>query len=114
MFITRLISGVIVLAIAVAAMLLGGNILFAFVALISMIGLFELYRASGIEKKGPAIAGFIGAILYEILLWAAVPEGELMAVSEGTLLIMAVYKKKKLNRIMYFIVYCYSPNFRLS
>ena len=32
LFITRLISGVIVLAIAVAAMLLGGNILFAFVA----------------------------------------------------------------------------------
>ena len=30
------------------------------------------------------------------------------------LLIMAVYKKKKLNRIMYFIVYCYLPNFRLS
>ena len=30
LFITRLISGVIVLAIAVAAMLLGGNILFAF------------------------------------------------------------------------------------
>ena len=55
LFITRLISGVIVLAIAVAAMLLGGNILFAFVALISMIGLFELYRASGIEKKGRAI-----------------------------------------------------------
>lgn len=51
LFITRLISGVIVLAIAVAAMLFGGNILFAFVALISMIGLFELYRASGIEKK---------------------------------------------------------------
>ena len=62
LFITRLISGVIVLAIAVAAMLLGGNILFAFVALISMIGLFELYRASGIEKKGPAIAGYIGII----------------------------------------------------
>ena len=91
LFITRLISGVIVLAIAVAAMLLGGNILFAFVALISMIGLFELYRASGIEKKGPAIAGYIGALLYEMLLWAAVPEGELMAAAVGTLLIMAVY-----------------------
>ena len=82
LFITRLISGVIVLAIAVAAMLLGGNILFAFVALISMIGLFELYRASGIEKKGPAIAGYIGALLYEMLLWAAVSEGELMAAAD--------------------------------
>ena len=86
LFITRLISGVIVLAIAVAAMLLGGNILFAFVALISMIGLFELYRASGIEKKGPAIA-----------------EGELMAAAVGTLLIMAVYvfsfPKYKVNEI---------------
>lgn len=103
LFITRLISGVIVLAIAVAAMLFGGNILFAFVALISMIGLFELYRASGIEKKEPAIAGYIGALLYEILLWAAVPEGELMAAAVGTLLIMAVYvfsfPKYKVNEI---------------
>ena len=91
MFITRLISGVIVLAYCCGGRwLLGGNILFAFVALISMIGLFELYRASGIEKKGPAIAGYIGALLYEMLLWAAVPEGELMAAAVGTLLIMAV------------------------
>ena len=29
------------------------------------------------------------------------------AASVGGLLIMAVYKKKKLNRIMYFIVYCF-------
>ena len=30
-----------------------------------------------------------------------------MLAALGGLLIMAVYKKKKLNRIMYFIVYCF-------
>lgn len=91
MFITRLISGIIVLAIAIAAMLLGGNILFAFVVLISLIGMAEFYKASGIEKKGPGIAGYIGAVIYEAVLWLGIPDGGLMAVAVGTLLIMAVY-----------------------
>ncbi|MGN0204855.1 MAG: phosphatidate cytidylyltransferase [Coprococcus sp.] len=91
MFVTRLISGIIVLAIAVAAMLLGGNILFAFVVLISMIGMVELYRASGIEKEGPGIAGYVGALIYEVFLWMGIENGGMMAVAAGTLLIMAVY-----------------------
>ena len=70
---------------------------------ITFVGIIQTARASGLEKKGPAIAGYIGAILYEILLWATVPEGELMAVAVGTLLIMAVYvfgfPKYKVNEI---------------
>lgn len=91
MFITRLISGVIVLAIAVAAMLLGGNILFAFVALISLIGMTELYKTSGIEKEWPGYAGYLAAIIYEAVIWLGTPNGGLMAVAVGVLLIMAVY-----------------------
>ncbi len=91
MFITRLISGMIVLAIAVAAMLMGGNILFAFVVLISLIGMTELYRASGIEKEGLGIAGYAGALIYEVFLWLGAANGGIMAVAVGTLLIMAVY-----------------------
>ena len=103
MFKTRLISGIILVAVMLAVILPGGAVLGIFLEVISLIGLFELYRASGIEKKGPAIAGYIGALLYEMLLWAAVSEGELMAAAVGTLLIMAVYvfgfPKYKVNEI---------------
>lgn len=91
MFITRLISGVIVLAIAIAAMLLGGNVLFAFVVLISLIGMVELYKASEIEKTGPAIAGYAGELIYEAVIRLGIPDGGIMALAAGTLLIMAVY-----------------------
>lgn len=91
MFITRLISGVIVLAIAVAAMLLGGNILFAFVFLISLIGMTELYKTSGIAREWPGYAGYLSAVIYEIVLWLGVKNGGLMAVAAGVLLIMTVY-----------------------
>ena len=37
MFVTRLISGIVVLAIAVAVMLLGGDVLFVFTMAITLI-----------------------------------------------------------------------------
>ena len=91
MFITRLISGVILLAISSAAMLLGGNILFAFVVFITLVGMWELYRTEGIEVKGPGLAGYIGALIYEAVIWLDVDNGGLMAVAVGALLIMTVY-----------------------
>ncbi len=91
MFVTRLISGVVVLGLAVAAMLLGGNILFGFVVLITLIGLTEFYKATHIHGLGVAMAGYGGAVLYEALLWMAVENGELMAMAIGVLLIMTVY-----------------------
>lgn len=91
MFVTRLISGVIVLAIAVGVMLAGGYILFAFVCAVSLIGMYELYKALGIDKHLLAKMGYIACALYEILMLLSVENGELIGLSIGVLMIMAVY-----------------------
>ena len=83
MFKERLISGVIVLAIAIAAILLGGYVLFFFTAAISLIGLFEYYRALQMEKNPTAIAGYCGwAVLY-LLLFFGIPGAPMMGHFRG-------------------------------
>ena len=44
MFTTRLISGIILVILAIVIVGAGGNILFAVNGAVSMVGLFELYR----------------------------------------------------------------------
>ena len=90
MFLTRLISGIVVLAIAVAVMLLGGDVLFLFTMAISLIGLYELYKAAGIEKTWPGYMGIAGTLLYDLVM-RFFPGGELMAAAVAALLIMSVY-----------------------
>ena len=51
MFTTRLISGIVLVILAIFFVGKGGALLFAVTALISLVGLFELYRVLGIEKR---------------------------------------------------------------
>ena len=58
MFTTRLISGIILVLLSVVVVGQGGVLLFGVTALISAIGLFELYRVLGIERKSLAAVGY--------------------------------------------------------
>ena len=69
MFKTRLISGICLVIIAVALIVTGGNVLLAALAIISLIGMFELYRVVGIEKSALGAAGFLAAVLYYVMLY---------------------------------------------
>ncbi len=67
MFWTRLFSGIVLVVIALAVIITGGPVLAAVLLIISEIGLFELYRAVGIQKKqlSPlAMVGYCGTVLY--------------------------------------------------
>ncbi len=55
--------------IALATLIMGGELLFAVLFLISLIGMTELYKVFGIEKKAPGIAGYIFAVLYYTLIY---------------------------------------------
>lgn len=68
MFWTRLISGVILLACTIGLTVCGGYWLFGAVAVISLIGLFELYRAVKMEKTLPAVFGYISSVVLDILV----------------------------------------------
>ena len=64
MFRTRLISGIVLVALAILLVTKGGVLLYCVTAAISLIGMFELYRVMGIEKKAPGIAGYLACLGY--------------------------------------------------
>ena len=69
MFKTRLLSGILLVIIALVTVITGGPLLFGVLFLISLIGMTELYKVFGIEKKPPGIAGYLFAALYYGLLY---------------------------------------------
>ena len=69
MFKTRLLSGILLVIIALVTVITGGPLLFGVLLLISLIGMTELYKVFSIEKKPPGIAGYLFAVLYYGLLY---------------------------------------------
>lgn len=69
MFTTRLVSGVALLLIALVTVVSGGPVLFATAAVISMIGLFELYRVKKIQNRIMGYVGYVTVAAYYGLLW---------------------------------------------
>lgn len=69
MFIERLISGIVLIALAITAIWAGHPVLLFVMALLSLIGLFELYRAIKLEKSLLAVVGYIATIVYESMLF---------------------------------------------
>ena len=67
MFITRLLSGIALVVVLIAAGILGGNILWGLCLLISMIGLYEIYKVFKIEKS-LGIIGYVFAVCYYLAL----------------------------------------------
>lgn len=68
MFKTRLISGIILILIALLTLRAGGYVLFTVLLCISIIGMTELYQAMKVREKGKLgaleIAGYAGIVLY--------------------------------------------------
>ena len=64
MFKTRLLSGIMLMIIALTTVIAGGQVLFTVLFAISLIGMSELYKVFGIEKKAPGIVGYIFAFGY--------------------------------------------------
>ena len=64
MFKTRLISGIVLVAVAIVLMVLGNEVLLTAMLAISLIGMFELYRVLKIEKSLMAVVSYLAAIIY--------------------------------------------------
>ncbi|WP_124067490.1 phosphatidate cytidylyltransferase [Clostridium sp. E02] len=69
MFTTRLISGIILILIALFTVGSGGVLLFATTVFISMVGLFELYRVMKLQNDPLGVMGYLTVIVYYGLLW---------------------------------------------
>ena len=79
MFRTRLLSGVVLVILAVALILCGGEVLLTAMFLISCIGMMELYRIFEVEKSVLAWTGYLAALIYYAnLLWDFLPDGTVL------------------------------------
>ena len=68
-FYTRLTSGIVLVALMLATIIPGGNILFVANLIISLVGVYELYKVLGLEKRLPGITGYAALILYYIFIY---------------------------------------------
>ena len=91
MFKTRLLSGIVLVIIAFATIFLGGDVLFATLLIISLIGVSELYKVVKIEKAPLGIVGYAGVIAYYFLIRAQKKEDLMMFAIILLVLMMAVY-----------------------
>ncbi len=69
MFVTRLMSGIALVIVAFLTIYLGGPVWFLTVAGISLIGLWELYRALSVHNKITGYVGYIASVLYFALIY---------------------------------------------
>lgn len=96
MFVTRLLSGIVLVAILLVTIGCGGWLLFAFLTAISLIGMFELYRATGILKDGKKMdqltaPAYLGAIVYDFLVFLGQKDFLLFAVLGTLIALLFVY-----------------------
>ena len=104
MFKTRLISGIILVIIALAVIITGGDVLLGVTAIISVIGMFELYRVFKMEKTLASVLSYMVALVYFLnLRFMFLPDVMILAIG-FLILLLAVYvftyPKYHANQIM--------------
>ena len=91
MFKTRLISGIVLVIIALVTIISGGPILFGTLMLISLIGLNELYKVVKIDKTMLGFSGYVATIIYYLLLFFEVKYDHMLFVIAVLIDMMAIY-----------------------
>lgn len=90
-FLTRLLSGIVLVALILATIIPGGIILLVANMLISLVGVYELYRVLGIEKKIPGITGYVAIITYYVLLFMGKTQNILILIIVFLMCLLAQY-----------------------
>ena len=69
MFKQRLLSGILLVILAVITLYVGGTLTLIVTAAISLIGMYELMKVIHQERSALAVIAYSGAILYYLVLW---------------------------------------------
>lgn len=91
MFKTRLLSGIVLVIILIATVGYGGNVLFGLLAVISLIGMSELYKVVDVHNKILGFVGYVAAIAYYVLLYTEQTGYMTMLFILFLILVMAAY-----------------------
>lgn len=68
MFWVRLRSSIILMLITISTVIIGGNVLFASILIISLIGLTELYKTVNVNRSILGITGYLTNICFDLLI----------------------------------------------
>jgi phosphatidate cytidylyltransferase len=104
MFRTRLLSGIVLVALAIFFIIEGGVLLLLVTLAISLIGMYELYRVVGIEKTPPAIVNYLAAVVYYCnIKWNFMPDH--LSLFMGCMILLMftyvfTYPKYQANQVM--------------
>ena len=93
MFKTRLLSGIVLVAVALLTIISGGYVLFFTLLGISLIGMQELYKAMKVRTdqfNALEIAGYLGAVIYYVLMAADFEKYGMMGVIIAFMIFMFV------------------------
>lgn len=74
MFWQRLVSGIVLVLIAIGAILAGGTVVLALLGILALIGVRELYKAEHMEKSPAAFAGYLAVAGYYVMLYCRLTE----------------------------------------
>ncbi len=91
MFKTRLLSGILLVIIALVTIIAGKDVLFATILTISLIGMTEIYKVLDIHKKLLGFVGYAAAIAYFALIRFSLTEWTVMLTIAFLILLMIVY-----------------------
>ncbi|BFL47884.1 phosphatidate cytidylyltransferase [Lactonifactor longoviformis] len=94
MFKTRLLSGIVLVILALITIISGNLVLFCTLLGISLIGMQELYRAMGVREdrfNALELAGYGGAVIFYLTLLLGQTKYEMTALLFGLVGIMCVY-----------------------
>lgn len=91
MFKTRLLSGVVLMVLAIITMFYGGMLLFGVTLLLSLIGLFELYRATHLKDASVTWLSYVVCIVFYCFLLQEKLEVTLLIFIVAMMLFLAVY-----------------------
>lgn len=99
MFKTRLLSGIILVLFLIVIVGYGGNLLFAALAAVSLVGLYEFYRALGVKNTPLSAVGYVAALVYYGMLFV------------GSLYLISIFSVLLLVALMAVYVFAF-PKFR--
>lgn len=91
MFVTRLLSGIVLVILAVVTLYFGGIVTWTVTLLLSLIGVFELMRIYKLEKDIPGILAYIGTVCYYGILLSGYVQAVLPMMLLYLLLLLSLY-----------------------
>lgn len=91
MFKTRLLSGIVLVIIALITVITGQDLLFGVLLVISLIGMSELYKVVDVHKKLLGFTGYLAGIAYYVCLRFGSKEQIVPLIIGFLILLMAVY-----------------------